>query len=651
MIITHETIRHTISHFSGNLREDAFQRMEKGVTQITLLWSETDGDDSEFFTFCTTHFIARDDERESVFKKIDFYLENIYGNFNTMRLALSHHLHLETGPLHAVDSMFGAFSPSAHVAEDLFTQKIAFYIILNFPRYTLNEKSAYASKWTPLEWAYARLGDFFTERIPAELQQKNATISTQADSYISEYNIMMGMLKTTDMQSLFPKDMKLITHWGLRDELKSQYAHSDGIHRQRMIYQVMTRIVEQTIPSQAINNPDCEWTPGTNNITVQGVAEKPVPDSKRYELIRDFYTVEREYDAFYPLFPSVLARRFDMDREMSYTEIETLFLSLMTSPLIAQVGVLISKRLNRPLEPFDIWYDGFKPRSTIDENSLTEKTRSMYPDAHAFERDLPTILTKLGFSQEQISFIAPKIQVDSARGSGHAWGAGMHSARSRLRTRIGTKGMDYKGFNIAVHEFGHNVEQTLSLHKVPYYTLHGIPFTAFTEAFAFVFQHRDLTLLGITDHDPMQKHYAALDSLWMTYEIMGMALNEMRVWKWMYEATPASANDIRDNTLRISQETWNELFAPVFGIRDQTILAVYSHMIDYPLYLADYPLGHVIEFQIEEYLEGKNLGYEMERMCAIGAILPQEWMKKAVGSPISTAPMLAAAQHALLAIQ
>ncbi|MCK7534347.1 MAG: hypothetical protein MZV63_26685 [Marinilabiliales bacterium] len=61
--------------------------------------------------------------------------------------------------------------------------------------------------------------------------------------------------------------------------------------------------------------------------------------------------------------------------------------------------------------------------------------------------------------------------------------------------------MNYKGYNIAIHEFGHTVEQTISLHDVDHYLLRGVPNTAFTEALAFVFQKRDLELLGIKDEN------------------------------------------------------------------------------------------------------------------------------------------------------
>ena len=57
--------------------------------------------------------------------------------------------------------------------------------------------------------------------------------------------------------------------------------------------------------------------------------------------------------------------------------------------------------------------------------------------------------------------------------------------------------MDYKGYNIAVHEMGHNVEQVFSLYSVDSTLLQGVPGNAFTEALAFTFQNRDLELLGL----------------------------------------------------------------------------------------------------------------------------------------------------------
>ncbi len=110
---------------------------------------------------------------------------------------------------------------------------------------------------------------------------------------------------------------------------------------------------------------------------------------------------------------------------------------------------------------------------------------------------MPTTLVKLGFTKERAEYLAANIVVDPARGSGHALGAGRRGDNPHLRTRVGKDGMDYKGYNIAVHEMGHNVEQMFSLKHIDYYTLQGVPNTAFTEALAFVFQAQDLELLGL----------------------------------------------------------------------------------------------------------------------------------------------------------
>jgi hypothetical protein len=51
-------------------------------------------------------------------------------------------------------------------------------------------------------------------------------------------------------------------------------------------------------------------------------------------------------------------------------------------------------------------------------------------------------------------YVANNILADPARDSGHAMGAGMRSEMAHLRTRVEKEGMNYEGFNIAVHENG-----------------------------------------------------------------------------------------------------------------------------------------------------------------------------------------------------
>ncbi len=58
-----------------------------------------------------------------------------------------------------------------------------------------------------------------------------------AGRYISDYNIFMGSLVGADLSRYFPADMKLICHWGIRDELKARYADKQGLLKQQPIYQ------------------------------------------------------------------------------------------------------------------------------------------------------------------------------------------------------------------------------------------------------------------------------------------------------------------------------------------------------------------------------------------------------------------------------
>ena len=114
--------------------------------------------------------------------------------------------------------------------------------------------------------------------------------------------------------------------------------------------------------------------------------------------------------------------------------------------------------------------------------------------------------------------------------------------------------MDYKGYNIAVHELGHNVEQAFSLNKVPYNAIEGVPNTAFTEALAFLFQARDLELLGRPKRNAEADRLRVLDAFWNTREIAGSALVELDVWHWLYKNPNATAAASRSLTALTSTQ-------------------------------------------------------------------------------------------------
>jgi hypothetical protein len=325
-----------------------------------------------------------------------------------------------------------------------------------------------------------------------------------------------------------------------------------------------------------------------------------------------------------------------------------MFTNFIGSDEVKNVAQIIEKRLGRKLEPFDIWYDGFKSRSSINEDDLSKKTKAMYPNTQAFEENLPQLLEKIGFSSDSSQNICKKITVDASRGAGHAWGAQMRSDKAHLRTRVAENGMDYKGYNIAIHEFGHNVEQTISLNYVDNYVMNGIPSTAFTEALAFIFQVRDLDFLEITSNKNTDNNaLETLDNFWGCYEIMGVSLVDLYTWRWLYQNPNATVKELKENVLHNAKIVWNRFYAPILGEKDSPILAIYSHMIEIPLYLPNYPFGHLVQIQLENFLRDKNIGEEILRIYPAGRLTPNIWMQNAVGHNVSIQPMLEATNQAV----
>lgn len=645
-------------------------RIERGLKQALSLWTADDGDDAAFAQFAREHFVSDAAQLTAVFERFESALEQIDGHNNEIGRELRRWSELDLGPMLPIDGIFAGFDPSAHLVDDFFSNKLAFVVLLNFPVTSLDERTEQGPDWSRRQWAEARLAQRFAKRVPAAVSQAISKASADGDAYVAEYNIWMHHLIDDHGQRLFPAGLRLISHWNLRDQLKADYSDpTNGLAKQRLIAQLMERIVTQSIPAVAINNPRVDWNPNSNKVTLapadsveanappssnsasasgSAPTDSREPDTRYAHLLATFQAA-RQADPFSPTTPTLMARRFDENRELPEDRVERMLKDVLTSPLVSRVAKQIEQRLGRKLEPFDIWYNGFQPRGKYSEPELDAKVSKKYPNAEAYYADMPRLIEGLGFTPDRARYLAANIVVDPSRGAGHAMPAQRRGDKPHLRTRVEKGGMNYKGYNIAVHEMGHNVEQVFSLYQVDHTLLAGVPNNAFTEALAFVFQARDLELLGLEKPDAESERLRVLNDFWMTYEISGPALVDMTVWHWMYDHPDASPAELRDATVAISKDVWNRYYAAVFGQRDVVLLGIYSHMISLMMYLPDYPLGHLIAFQIEEQIEksGKPLGAEFERMASFGSVTPDHWMQHATGSPVSAEPLLRAAERAI----
>lgn len=658
IMISDTTIQASIAAITTAHPEADVALVTRGVEQVATLWQENDGSEADFQDLVSRSYAGTCEEKQMLYNRLAYVIEQCNQSADMLNNTLQEPTTLlGKGEPTQVDWIISGYSPMAHFAEDMFANKIAHVCVLNFPHYSLEEKNTLGKDWSRQEWAYARLGDVFTDRVPGNVIATYSQALSEAENYIAGYNIMMHCLRNEQGEQLWQEPMALLSHWNLRDELKSNYATVPHAHeKQEMIYQVMLRIIRQEIPNCVVSNDKLLWCPTTNivsgnpnsNIKLK-VDVSREPDTRYQQIINIFHALQ-SIDTYRPDAPSHVLRTFNEDLQIPFEEIEALFTQLIQSDEVKQVARMIRERLGRDLRPYDIWYDGFKSRSNISEDVLTAETQMRYPDAKAFEKDIPRMLKDLGFAPEKAKEVASHIVVESARGSGHARPCVGREQPARLRTRVGVKGMDYKGYNIAVHEFGHNVEEVISLYDMDYYTLAGIPNTGFTEASAFLFQERDLQLL----HKNLQTSQNAeqiFDLIWGMYEIMGVSLVDMRMWQWLYANQKATAAELREAVIAIASEVWNEYYAPVLGEKDSPLLAIYSHMVGYALYLPAYPIGNLVQYQLEEHLAQcttqAEWAKEYTRIYQQGCLTPDAWMRGAVGKPMSVEPILTAVREAL----
>ena len=315
--------------------EELRGRIDRGVRQVAALWREEDGDAEAFMEFCLGQFVAEPDLLDATFERLQRNFMLLGGYFTEMRRDLNAPLQLDQGAILPVDYLFGTLSPSAHLSEDLYRSRIAFTVLLNFPRSTLAQRLAEGDGWSRRQWAEARMADRFRTRVPAEVNQALTTAYTNADNYISSYNIVMHNV-VSGGERMFPEGLVLISHWGLRDELKAQYAQAEGLKRQRLIQRIMEHIIAQDIPAEVVNNPAVDWQLDDNTVSPAGSAEpgaaSPREEDVRYRHWLNIFQAERLLDAHTPDSPTHIARRFDDDREIPEKTVEELFVSILSSP-------------------------------------------------------------------------------------------------------------------------------------------------------------------------------------------------------------------------------------------------------------------------------------------------------------------------------
>ena len=125
--------------------ESARARAERGVKQVAAFWRAQDGDAAALKAFVEESFA---DDPDPLLKRFSAAFEQIDGHLNEIGRALRSWSELELGPELPVDQTFAALDVGAHLSEDLFTTRLAFVVLLNFPQPDLNEMVAQGPRWS-----------------------------------------------------------------------------------------------------------------------------------------------------------------------------------------------------------------------------------------------------------------------------------------------------------------------------------------------------------------------------------------------------------------------------------------------------------------------------------------------------------------------
>src|SRR5262245_28813443 len=202
-------------------------RIRRGVEQVAQRWWAEDGDAEAFTSFCESHFLAEPEALAATFHRLEAIFEQIEGHLHEVRRELTAPIDLDSGPLLAVDRFLVELDLAAHVNEDLFRTRTAFLALLNFPVHTLGERLAEGPGWDRETWARSRFMDRFALRVPAAVQQEMTRVFTATEQYVTGYNIRLDRIVTPAGERPFPEGLRLISHWGLRDQLASYYVAAD----------------------------------------------------------------------------------------------------------------------------------------------------------------------------------------------------------------------------------------------------------------------------------------------------------------------------------------------------------------------------------------------------------------------------------------
>ena len=629
----------TVATLVERCGEKEADQIRAGVERVARRWTASDGTGDEFARFCRELYVANPAERKRLLARLETVLTATHGHLYEISRTAGQWTEFAGDQLPGVDELLAAFDPAPDLAQQLYSQRIAFLVLLHFEPPTLEAMQRDGRGWSTDQWVAARLTRGLPPRIPGDVQTAVRRTHIAAKNWIYSLHFKVGALVDAEGKRLYDAGTTLLPHWKVRDESIQAYGTQDALARQRALMWCMRRCIDGTLPKVLLErDPDGPWDPQAN--TIGGEQVRETLGLIRYEHWLELFHAEQLLDPYYPEHPTALARSWKLDREIPPQRAEQILVDLLAAPVRARLYAFLRDRVGRPLEPHDVYLSTPFERAPAEE--LDAAVARRFKGLDEFERQLPTILREVGFGDADADWLAARIRVERSRDAGHSTPPGLPEYGPWLTTSLQRGRFNFAAYGTATHELGHAVEQAFSIARPPRPALKGVPGSCAVEAVANVFCDARFRLVGAKlsteDIEPLDQ--MTIESMLAGCQMAGPALLELRAWQWLYDHPDATAEQLRDAVLRIAADIWSEFFRPYFGPDPYYLPAAYQHMIGYPLYLANYVLSDIALQQMRAYVLGKDVASELKRWYAIGRLTPDVWMERAVGAPLSVEPFL-----------
>ena len=121
-------------------------------------------------------------------------------------------------------------SPSAHVADDWFANKLAFVALLNFPLTTLDQRVQEGPKWSAAAVDETRLAHRFSSAFPPRSTRRSRKAASVGEAIHLRLQHLDAPPRRRQRAAPLPgQAAPARPHWNLRDEIKADY--SDAAQR------------------------------------------------------------------------------------------------------------------------------------------------------------------------------------------------------------------------------------------------------------------------------------------------------------------------------------------------------------------------------------------------------------------------------------